>query len=271
MSVLPLGQYYGRVPRRWSAESLALSVVVHDAERVNAPHGHEAAFVTLMLDGQYRERAAQRTFEFDRFTALYHPPDLDHQDFIGAPGVRLLLFEFRPDLLEGAGLKRGDVRSVRDLSGSLTAWELLSLYRDAGDGDALEFESRAMELIGRLAPVARNIPRDLRSLERAREHLRATFRQPVTLRQVASAAGVHPVYLGQAFHREFGETIGGHVARLRVRAAAQQLTTTDAPLAAIAFEHGFCDQSHFHRVFRKLSGFTPAEFRQSFSAHSRAL
>src|SRR5205807_7075581 len=124
-------QYFGRVPQRWVADSIALSPVIHDQARVNGVHAHAAAFVTVMLDGEYRETAALRSFRFDRFTAVYHPPGIEHQDFIGAPGVRLLLFEFQAELLDGLDYKRSEFRSLRDLSGSRAAWDLLDLYRTA--------------------------------------------------------------------------------------------------------------------------------------------
>jgi len=264
VSALALGQYYGRVPQRWSAESMAMSVVVHDQKRANVRHAHEPAFLTLMLDGQYRETTAQRSLAFDRFTTIYHPSGIEHQDFIGTPGVRLLMFEFRPELLEGAPTDRSRFRSVRDLSGSMGAWQLLSLYRRAAGADPLEFESGAMRLLARIAPLART-PRDRPSLERAREFVHARFRDRVTMRDIASAAGVHPVHLGQSFHREYGETLGSYVARLRVRAAAEALSGSETPLATIAYDHGFCDQSHFQRVFKRLTGVTPGGFRHSFS------
>jgi len=258
-----LGQYFGRVPWRWSGESLALSPVIHDQRRVNVAHAHEAAFVTLMLDGEYTETAARRSFRFDRFTAIYHPPGLEHQDFVGAPGVRLLMFEFRPELLGGIEIDRNEVASLRDLSGSRAAFELLALYRDAGSaGQSLEIESRALELVARIVLSSRSTPRDLPSLTRAREYLHAHFRGRMTMKDIARAVGIHPVYLGQMFRRELGETVGKYVTRLRVRAAADQLSRGNTPLAAIAFEHGFCDQSHFQRTFKKWSGFTPAEFRR---------
>src|SRR5438552_2475937 len=109
------------------------------------------------------------------------------------------------------------------------------------------------------APHAHETPRDLPSLQRAREYLHANFRERVTMADLARAASMHPVYLGQMFHRHFGETAGDYVKRLRVRAAAEQLSKSDVPLSEIAFQHGFCDQSHFHRVFKKFAGLTPAE------------
>ena len=261
MSVLALGQYFGRVPRRWSADSCTLSPVIHDQSRVNVAHAHEAAFVTLMLDGEYTEKAALRSFRFERFSTMFHPAGIEHQDFIGAPGVRLLMFEFTSELIEDTRY-----RSMRDLSGSRATWDLLALYRDAPNIEPLEFESRALDLIGRIVPLARTTPRDLPSLQRAREYLHARFRDRLMMKDVARAAGVHPVYLGQAFRREFGETIGAYVNRMRIRAAAEQLSSSDAPLADVAFEHGFCDQSHFQRVFKRLSGRTPAEFRKNSEA-----
>jgi AraC family transcriptional regulator len=53
------------------------------------------------------------------------------------------------------------------------------------------------------------------------------------------------------------------VRRLRVEAACGQLAEGDRTLAEIAQEAGFCDQSHFHRVFRRQVGMTPAAFRRA--------
>jgi AraC-like DNA-binding protein len=49
--------------------------------------------------------------------------------------------------------------------------------------------------------------------------------------------------------------------RLRVDRACQLLVRTDAPLAQIALECGFGDQSYFTRVFRKRTGQTPGGYR----------
>ncbi|HLJ74231.1 MAG TPA: AraC family transcriptional regulator [Thermoanaerobaculia bacterium] len=256
MSTLALGQAFGCVPHRWSAEGIALSPVIHHEPRINVEHAHEAAFVTMMLDGVYTEKAGLRRFRFEQFTTLFHAASIDHQDFIGGSGVRLLIFEFQPDLIDA-----GQLRGLRDLSGSRAAWDMLALYRSAASIEPLEFESRSMSLVAAITSV--KTPRDLPSVQRARDYLHANFRSAVTMRDVARAAAVHPVYLGQAFHRQLGETIADYVKRLRVRAAAEQLSRTRTPIAEIAFDLGFCDQSHFQRVFKKFCRVTPAEFRAS--------
>jgi AraC-like DNA-binding protein len=46
-----------------------------------------------------------------------------------------------------------------------------------------------------------------------------------------------------------------------VKHACDKLKRTNEPLADIAFETGFSDQSHFNRVFKKLIGLTPLEYR----------
>lgn len=266
MSVLALGQYFGRVPQRWSADALTLSPVIHDQRRVNATHAHTASFVTVMLSGEYTEVAGRKSLRFEPFTAIYHPPGTEHQDSIGNPGVRLLMFEFDPRLLEGVDVDRGGSRSLRDVSGSRAAFDLLALYRDARRAyEPLDFETRALQLIGRFAPVVGGPLSEQRRVRVAREYLDAHFRERVTVQDLAREAGVHPVYLGQLFRRECGETISQYVARLRVRAAAADLSTGDAPIVQIAFDYGFSDQSHFQRAFKRLSGFAPAAFRKSFS------
>ena len=109
------------------------------------------------------------------------------------------------------------------------------------------------------------VPRDLRSLRRACEYVHAHFGENLTLAQVARAAGVHPVYLGQIFRQEFGETLGEYLNRIRVRAAAERLANSDLPLSAIALDFGFYDQSHFTRIFRQVTGATPGVFRADYA------
>lgn len=264
MSALALGRMIGRVPRQWGNGSLMLSPVIHEQQRDNGAHAHQAAFVTMMLHGEYAETAARRAIRYERFTTIYHPAALEHDDRVGQPGVRLLIFELDPALLDDVRFDRDAMSSVRDLSATESAWDLLALYRSADD-DPFAFEASALKLAGDLAKIRTRIPRDLPSLVRTRDYVHAHFRTRMTMRDIACAAGIHPVYLGQMFHRETGETIAAYVNRLRVRAAADALCESDAPLATIALEHGFCDQSHFQRVFRNVAGWTPAAFRACFS------
>ena len=54
-----------------------------------------------------------------------------------------------------------------------------------------------------------------------------------------------------------------YVAQVRVNAAKTLLATTDMRVADIAAETGFFDHSHFIRTFRRLTGTTPAKYRQN--------
>jgi len=147
-------------------------------------------------------------------------------------------------------------------AGTRAAWRILSLYRDAVDAhDDLDFESRALEVIGEIVRSPSKIAVDRPALSRARDYVHDHYRDRMTMGDIASAADLHPVYFGQTFHRETGETVGNYVARLRVRAAADDLCTTGASLADVALDHGFCDQSHFTNAFRRVFGVTPGAWR----------
>jgi len=56
-------------------------------------------------------------------------------------------------------------------------------------------------------------------------------------------------------------TIGEFVRKLRIEHACAQLLKGDFPLAAIALQAGFVDQSHFSKVFKLYVGMTPHKYR----------
>jgi AraC family transcriptional regulator len=55
---------------------------------------------------------------------------------------------------------------------------------------------------------------------------------------------------------------GEYVRRLRVERARADLEKSRDSLSAIALRHGYADQSHFTREFRRATGLTPAAYRR---------
>jgi AraC family transcriptional regulator len=95
--------------------------------------------------------------------------------------------------------------------------------------------------------------------------LRAEFRHGIEFRDIAQRIGVHPVRLSREFRRAQRMTMTEFVLRLRVEYASTLLASTAHPLAAVAVESGFADQSHLAKVFRRYTGTTCARYRASSS------
>ena len=78
-------------------------------------------------------------------------------------------------------------------------------------------------------------------------------------------AGVIDVSIGQIF-RAFKASVGipplRYVAARRLDLACSLLRSSMESLSQIALMAGFCDQSHLCRVFRRLTGVTPAVWRR---------
>jgi AraC-like DNA-binding protein len=64
------------------------------------------------------------------------------------------------------------------------------------------------------------------------------------------------------FRHHVGCSIGEYLRRRRIRRAERLLAEPAMSVAAIALETGFCDQSHFTRVFKRATGMTPGAYRR---------
>jgi AraC family L-rhamnose operon regulatory protein RhaS len=84
-----------------------------------------------------------------------------------------------------------------------------------------------------------------------------------TLDTAASACGISRRRFTDLFKTLTGETFHTYVRKRRIERAKQLLIETDLSVAGVAFESGFEDISHFHRIFRILVGQTPGDFGKS--------
>ena len=92
-------------------------------------------------------------------------------------------------------------------------------------------------------------------------HMQAHLAEPVTLGELAAAAGVSPFHFSRGFRNAIGEPPLRHLARLRIRTACHLLSETDAPVARIAAEVGYRSPQAFARAFERLCGCPPSTWR----------
>jgi len=113
---------------------------------------------------------------------------------------------------------------------------------------------------------ARFSPAVNRALTFVREHLA----EPIALGEVAAAAGLSRRHLCRMVRSQTGETVLGHVHRLRVARACALLRTTQQTCAAVAYEVGFGTIQQFNAVFKRLMGTTPRRWRSRQRAETAA-
>lgn len=111
---------------------------------------------------------------------------------------------------------------------------------------------------GYAVPRAR---RQSRYLRRAFEHLGGHYGSGTTLESVAAAVNVSAGHLGDRFLTETGIPAREWLTRVRVGVAKSLLTETDEKLEVIAELAGFCDASHFSRVFLRVTAVRPGHYR----------
>ena len=72
-------------------------------------------------------------------------------------------------------------------------------------------------------------------------------------------------FLAALFKEEIGDSFGSYLTRRRIDTARALLTRTEYTYSQIAYSLAFCSQSHFIKVFREKTGFTPRQYRMQFS------
>jgi AraC family transcriptional regulator len=269
---LQTGEFYGNVSGKLDHDGFWLSEVEHSGERVIAEHSHESAYFTLLLQGEYSEWIGSKEFQYGMLTAAFHPLQEVHRGRVGQRGARFFTLEVEANCFEQIREITPRLELNSGFCGGELKWLLSRLYflnRDAAGRSPIGIEQLSLEILAKLAKAGEwNETRRPNWMARVEEFLRAEIHRNVTLKEVAREAGIHPVHLSRVFRRIHRQSLDAYVNRIRIRRASEALCRDTSPLAEIAIVHGFADQSHFTRVFRKVTGSTPAAFRRALQGKS---
>ncbi len=87
-------------------------------------------------------------------------------------------------------------------------------------------------------------------------------RDPITPADAASVVNMSPSHFRRAFKQVTGQPFVLYLNQFRVARAQQLLATTDRPISEIGLDVGFCDQSYFGLIFRRITQMTPRQYRE---------
>jgi AraC-like DNA-binding protein len=140
----------------------------------------------------------------------------------------------------------------------------------SGIVDPIAAEEEALAIVAALAGT--RAP-DLNSaqqvvVERAKAFLGQHFREPVSLGDVARAAGASPFSVSRAFPVVTGTTLHRYIVSLRLASTLDAIAAGADDLSRVAVDAGFAHHSHFTKTFARAFGATPQAIRRRLNLFS---
>ncbi len=123
----------------------------------------------------------------------------------------------------------------------------------------LEQTARSLSDLAGKRPSAR--PVHLARLEATFNHIRQNVAADLSIETLASRVGVSVTHFRRLFREATGTPPHKFILAARLAHARELLTMTSVPIASIALESGFANQSHLTRALREKYGVTPAQLR----------
>lgn len=157
-------------------------------------------------------------------------------------------------------------------AGGTTSWHDLAIHiisRHGSPGEALRIAK--VYLLkwhgeGQLpyAPLVRRTPHADAVVRACETRMAEHFRESTALQDVVDAANIPERTLKRRFKAATGRTLIEHLQNLRIEEAKRLLETGKTPVEAIGIAVGYEDISFFRRLFKRLTGLTPGEYRRMF-------
>jgi AraC-like DNA-binding protein len=106
------------------------------------------------------------------------------------------------------------------------------------------------------------------TITRAKEFIAEHQGEDISLGQVAKAVNTSTFYFCKMFKKATGLNFTNYLSRIRIERAKNLLLNPNLRVSEIAFEVGFQSLTHFNRVFKKIIGQSPTEYRAKLAGNA---
>ncbi|QNK56352.1 AraC family transcriptional regulator [Paenibacillus sp. PAMC21692] len=269
----------------WNEDQFPLHVN-REKEAFSLPlHCHDFVEINFVAEGRGMHYIAEDSLEVKRGDLFIIPTGTAHvyRPLTERNGNELIVYNclFAPELIERLGIAfpaqdevfsqttRGE-RGYASFSDRNDEYRTLmqSLYRE----HVLRLPGTEAALLSLLMQLLISMHRNdkggeeslsLRQLSPVFEHIAVHYQEPIALRTLAGLVSLSIPYLQRLFKRATGQTIVEYIQNLRIEKSCELLRHTEFQVQEIAYLSGYKDMKFFHRLFKKKTGTSPHQYRQS--------
>ncbi|NOU98267.1 response regulator [Paenibacillus sp. LMG 31456] len=99
-------------------------------------------------------------------------------------------------------------------------------------------------------------------IERIRQVIEERLADSLTVSDIAESVYLSPTYVSLLYKQETGDTVYEYLTKVRIEKAKELLRDTTVKLYEVCYAVGYSDPSHFSKLFKKVTGFTPSAYRE---------
>ena len=101
-------------------------------------------------------------------------------------------------------------------------------------------------------------------LRKAIIYMNQHLEENISLEEVANYVGLSPTYFSRLFSNDMKMTYIEYLTKIRIEESKKFLVDSRESMSDIAIRLGFSDQSYFSKVFKKVEGMTPGNYRRMY-------
>lgn len=101
-----------------------------------------------------------------------------------------------------------------------------------------------------------------RNLREIKDYIDLHYHQKITLDDLAQQFFINKFYLTRLFKEQFGISVNHYLLQVRTTQAKQLLRFSNLSIEQVGQECGMNDANYFSRMFKKVEGITPGEYRR---------
>ncbi len=120
---------------------------------------------------------------------------------------------------------------------------------------------RSLEYISLRAVMIKD-PLDGKKIDEVLEFIQTNHKKQIGLEAVAGKVSMTPSAFCRFFKKKTNKTFTNYLIDIRVATACKLLTEGDYTVSETCFESGYNSTSNFHRHFRRVTGFSPNEYKR---------
>jgi two-component system, response regulator YesN len=118
-------------------------------------------------------------------------------------------------------------------------------------------------LLGAADRYRRHLQEDKHVIFDIAKYIEAHYREEIALQDIADRFFLSREYISRKFKQEFKENLSDYIGRIRIQKAKLLLLNPECRIAQVAELVGYQDEKYFSKVFKKLTGQTPGEYRRN--------